>query len=400
MQDIDISKLKNVKNSLSESDIFHLNEFFNSFGVKEEIIEMQKITKKRWIIKNLQKIYEIITSPIVMLLLWAIIIYFMTPNEEQKINMLLAFWWIIFFNIIFIRKIFRWIDKKFGLEKYKETKKNFLVKISANLPEILRLQTKEIDKHKLVEDLKNRKIFQSDYYRASLDDVFVFGKKNDEILLGEWRSYKMTGSNNTDSINDSKIFFKKNFENSRTFSEEIIVKTKNYLLWKFGEKYESAIFIFWMSLIAFSLIGLGIYSVMNPGGIKWDWGMWAIIIGVILFISSILIIIFYKTTPKIQLSENAFSEKFAVFSDNPLAKDIFENIQIQIIFLDFLQKNPYKYDFYFWEKNIVVIRNERKKFLEFDYKSNASDFIELFVDFCIEQKMIYDFMEQIRVFYK
>lgn len=75
--------------------------------------------------------------------------------------------------------------------------------------------------------------------------------------------------------------------------------------------------------------------------------MWAIIIGVILFISSILIIIFYKTTPKIQLSENAFSEKFAVFSDNPLAKDIFENIQIQIIFLDFLQKNPYKYDFYF-----------------------------------------------------
>lgn len=47
MQDIDISKLKNVKNSLSESDIFHLNEFFNSFGVKEEIIEMQKITKKR-----------------------------------------------------------------------------------------------------------------------------------------------------------------------------------------------------------------------------------------------------------------------------------------------------------------------------------------------------------------
>lgn len=104
------------------------------------------------------------------------------------------------------------------------------MKISANLPEILRLQTKEIDKHKLVEDLKNRKIFQSDYYRASLDDVFVFGKKNDEILLGEWRSYKMTGSNNTDSINDSKIFFKKNFENSRTFSEEIIVKTKNYLL--------------------------------------------------------------------------------------------------------------------------------------------------------------------------
>lgn len=98
------------------------------------------------------------------------------------------------------------------------------------MPENLRLRATEINRDEFVKGLKARHIFQTGYYRAVLDDIFVFGDCDDEILLAEWRSYQMSRSPNRDQVLDGKILFKKNFKNSRVFSEEIIVKTKNFLL--------------------------------------------------------------------------------------------------------------------------------------------------------------------------
>lgn len=46
MQNIDISKLKNVKKSLTESEIFELNGILNSGEIYEKIIRLQKISWK------------------------------------------------------------------------------------------------------------------------------------------------------------------------------------------------------------------------------------------------------------------------------------------------------------------------------------------------------------------
>ncbi len=109
---------------------------------------------------------------------------------------------------------------------------------------------------------------------------------------------------------------------------------------------------------------------------------------------------FKRKSKKIELASSDFSKNFSIHSDDSQAKITFENPQVQQIFLDFLKNTNYQYNVYIENEEIVISRNIELDFLEFYYKNDINIFIKSFVDFYIEQKYVFQFLENIKILYK
>lgn len=118
MELIDISKLKNVKNALTEAEILELNTFFNSFFVKAEIISLQKFAKKKKNINTCKNIYIFLAHAVMLSLLALFVIPFFQMSEDQKVGIMFFFFGFLFSHVLFKDMIFRWIDARFGLNTY------------------------------------------------------------------------------------------------------------------------------------------------------------------------------------------------------------------------------------------------------------------------------------------
>lgn len=419
MQNIDISKLKNVKKSLTESEIFELNGILNSGEIYEKIIRLQKISWK--IRRNF-----LIKIGIFLAIFMVVGIYSWLTKKEiflvflNIIATVILLWalFLVLYMITIIIRLGKWQDwdgffssgKNYG---YLDAKKNFLTSISWYFSQEIRPISEKINEEKIIEYFQDYNIFGKNFSRYSLEDLFLlFSKSHEKILVGEWREYEKRRRRRGASweiLVQHKLFFFEHLSVSAQFSGKIAIIEKWATIRKLQQSFGILsrfillfIFLVLMTWFLYFLFFTDSWKVFLEHE-KWKELPISVIL-ILLGIITYMVRFFFSYAPKlpkIHLQKSRFSQKFSVFSnDTSVVGDFFENPEIQQKFLHFSDASQYKNDVFLWKNEIIVIRNLPSDFLWFSYFSDVNTFIKSFVDFYIEQKNIQKFFEEMKIFYK
>lgn len=385
MQNIDISKLKNVKNSLSESEIFELNWILNNAEVYEKILQFQKIS----FLKAVQR--GIFYSCWLLFIISSVI--FCILFADWTIILLLPGIFLVLFFLIRDKFATRTLLNEGS--SYVDYKKQIFIKIFWN--KIFPV-TKESDIDILFKNFVNKKILSQDDVieeswvlfpnenkrRFFIADCAIFRWKR---VRGLYR--KMRFPNHT--------FYIQYTSTERKIWWDIKIKIKDKKQ-RFKERVLQTDVLFYLALWII-LIWFPIFV------FQWLWfaeGLGSIMA---IFIAAPVWIFWFGWGVSMSRLKNietdiGFSENFSVYSSVPKDVEIFSKKEIQKIFLDFIKNSHFIDDIYLCQDSIILFEKENASFLEFEYSFKMTNFIKPFVNFYIEQKNIQKFLEEIKVFYK